>query len=155
VWAAAVVVDSFGEHLRHWAGRGREGFVFTSPDGGHIDPDDFRRRIWTPAVAAAGLARLRIHDLRHTTASLAIVAGADGKVLQTMLGHGPAVMTLDRYDHLVPARARTSPTASTPSPGPPPSRSRPPCRWTRRIFAGWTHTGPLPAEAKTGPELVS
>ena len=102
----AVVVDELDEHLRHWAGTGREGFVFTAPDGGHIDPDNFRSRIWTPAVAAAGLAPLRIHDLRHTTASLAIAAGADVKTLQTMLGHASAVMTLDRYGHLMPGRAQ-------------------------------------------------
>ena len=101
-----VVGDSLDEHLRHWAGSGREGFVFTAPDGGHIDPDNFRSRIWTPAVAAAGLAPLRIHDLRHTTASLAIAAGADVKMLQTMLGHASAVMTLDRYGHLMPGRAQ-------------------------------------------------
>ncbi len=63
-------------------------------------------RVWTPAVAAAGLAPLRIHDLRHTTASLAIAAGADVKMLQTMLGHASAVMTLDRYGHLMPGRAQ-------------------------------------------------
>jgi integrase len=82
-----------------------DGFVFTAPDGGHLDPDNFRSRIWTPAVAAAGLAPLRIHDLRHTTASLAIAAGADVKTLQTMLGHASAVMTLDRYGHLMPGTA--------------------------------------------------
>jgi len=102
----AVVIDSLDEHLRHWAGGGREGFVFTAPDGGHIDPDNFRSRVWTPTVAAAGLAPLRIHDLRHTTASLAIAAGADVKMLQTMLGHASAVMTLDRYGHLMPGRAQ-------------------------------------------------
>jgi integrase len=62
--------------------------------------------VWQPAVGAAGLAPLRIHDLRHTTASLAIAAGADVKVLQTMLGHASAVMTLDRYGHLMPGRAQ-------------------------------------------------
>lgn len=102
----AVVVDNLADHLRQWAGRGRKGFVFTAPDGGHIDPDNFRSRVWTPAVAAAGLAPLRIHDLRHTTASLAIAAGADVKMLQTMLGHASAVMTLDRYGHLMPGRAQ-------------------------------------------------
>jgi integrase len=103
----AVVVDELDEHLRRWAGTGREGFVFTAPDGrGHLDPDNFRSRIWTPAVATAGLAPLRIHDLRHTTASLAIAAGADVKTLQTMLGHASAVMTLDGYGHLMPGRAQ-------------------------------------------------
>jgi integrase len=65
----------------------------------------FRNRYWLPAVAAAGLAPLRVHDLRHTTASLAIAAGADVKVLQSMLGHASAAMTLDRYGHLMPGQA--------------------------------------------------
>jgi integrase len=101
----AAVVDALDAHLQHWAGRGHDGFVFTAPDGGHFDPDNFRSRIWTPAVAAAGVEPLRIHDLRHTTASLAIAAGADVKTLQTMLGHASAVMTLDRYGHLMPGAA--------------------------------------------------
>ena len=80
--------------------------MFIAPDGGaHLDPDNFRSRIWTPAVNAAGLAPLRIHDLRHTTASLAIAAGADVKLLQSMLGHASAVMTFDRYGHLMPGRS--------------------------------------------------
>jgi len=40
------------------------------------------------------------HGLRHTTASLAISAGANVKVVQRMLGHATAAMTLDRYGHL-------------------------------------------------------
>lgn len=40
------------------------------------------------------------HDLRHTAASLAISAGANIKVLQRMLGHASAAMTLDRYADL-------------------------------------------------------
>jgi integrase len=42
-----------------------------------------------------------IHGLRHTTASLAISAGANVKVVQRMLGHATAAMTLDRYGHLL------------------------------------------------------
>jgi hypothetical protein len=99
----SVVAEGLDDHLHRWAGEGREGFVFAAPDGGHIDPDNFRSRIWTPAVAGAGLAPLRIHDLRHTTASFAIAAGADVKTLQPMLGHASAVMTLDRYG-LMPGR---------------------------------------------------
>lgn len=62
---------------------------------------------WAPAVKDAGLAPLRPHDLRHTCASLAIAAGADIKVLQRMLGHSSAVLTLDRYGHLFPGQAKS------------------------------------------------
>jgi hypothetical protein len=40
------------------------------------------------------------HDLRHTAASLAIASGANPKVVQRMLGHAPAAMTLDVYADL-------------------------------------------------------
>ena len=43
---------------------------------------------------------MRIHDLRHTAASLAIASGADVKAVQRMLGHASATMTLDLYGHL-------------------------------------------------------
>ncbi len=42
-----------------------------------------------------------MHDLRHTAASLWLAAGADPKVVQRILGHGSAAMTLDLYGHLV------------------------------------------------------
>jgi integrase len=42
------------------------------------------------------------HQLRHTSASLAISAGANVKVLQALLGHKTATLTLDRYGHLFP-----------------------------------------------------
>jgi integrase len=43
---------------------------------------------------------MTIHDLRHTTASLAISAGANVKAVQKMLGHASAAMTLDTYADL-------------------------------------------------------
>jgi integrase len=43
---------------------------------------------------------LHPHELRHTAASLAIAAGAGVKVVQKMLGHKSATMTLDQYGHL-------------------------------------------------------
>jgi len=66
--------------------------------------------VWKPALRDAGLdEKLRIHDLRSTAASLgvsaggsikAISCGANVKVVQRMLGHRHASMTLDRYGHL-------------------------------------------------------
>ena len=61
---------------------------------------NFRRKSFDAAVRAAGLDRLTPHALRHTAASLAIAAGANVKVVQTMLGHKSATMTLDLYGHL-------------------------------------------------------
>jgi integrase len=60
-----------------------------------------RRRWWAKALADAGLpADFKLHELRHTAASLAIRAGANIKALQNMLGHASAGLTLDRYGHL-------------------------------------------------------
>jgi integrase len=53
-------------------------------------------------TAVEGCGGLRLHDLRHTRASLAISAGANVKVVQKLLGHKTAVLTLDRYGHLFP-----------------------------------------------------
>jgi len=50
--------------------------------------------------AAVGIEGLTPHGLRNTTASLAIQAHANVKVVQRLLGHATAAMTLDRYGHL-------------------------------------------------------
>ena len=74
-----------------------DGFVFSAPGGGVMRNSNFRHRVLTPAARAAGLEGLSAHDLRHTAASLAIAAGANVKVVQQMLGHASAAMTLDVY----------------------------------------------------------
>jgi integrase len=64
----------------------------------------WKRRAFDPAAADAGLVppRLRVHDLRHTAASLWISSGATVKVVQQQLGHKTATLTLDTYSHLFP-----------------------------------------------------
>jgi integrase len=52
------------------------------------------------AAKAIGIPELHPHELRHTAASLAIASGADVKVVQQMLGHSSAAMTMDVYGHL-------------------------------------------------------
>ncbi|WP_347957941.1 tyrosine-type recombinase/integrase [Gordonia aichiensis] len=76
--------------------------VFPSPTGGLIRHNNWRRRVFDPAVKRVGL-ELHPHELRHTAASLAIAAGANVKAVQAMLGHARASITLDRYGHLYPA----------------------------------------------------
>jgi integrase len=52
------------------------------------------------ALVTAGLPTMVLHDLRHTSASLAVQAGSNVKVIQRMLGHASAAMTLDVYSDL-------------------------------------------------------
>jgi integrase len=56
---------------------------------------------WALVGSIVGIEGMVPHGLRHTTASLAISAGANVKVVQRLLGHAPAAMTLDRYGHLL------------------------------------------------------
>lgn len=58
------------------------------------------RSWWNTALETAGVARLVLHDLRHTAASLAVSSGAKVKAVQRMLGHASAAMTLDVYADL-------------------------------------------------------
>ncbi|MDP9093689.1 MAG: site-specific integrase [Actinomycetota bacterium] len=81
-------------------GKSPTDFVFSAPHGGVLRIRNFRRAGFDPAVSAAGLEHLTPHALRHTAASLAIASGANVKVVQTMLGHKSATMTLDLYGHL-------------------------------------------------------
>ncbi|MEZ5236135.1 MAG: site-specific integrase [Acidimicrobiales bacterium] len=71
-----------------------------SPDAKPIRASLFRSRFWTPAVNAAGLAPLRIHDLRHTAVSIWIAAGANPKQVAARAGHTSVSVVLDRYGHL-------------------------------------------------------
>jgi integrase len=81
-------------------GKGSDELVFTSPRGGPLRANNFRRRVFTPAAERIGVPDLVIHDLRDTAASLAISAGASIKAVQRMLGHASAAMTLDTYGSL-------------------------------------------------------
>jgi len=73
--------------------------VFPGPNGGPLDLDTFRTRVFKPAVRRAGLPEgLRIHDLRHTSASLYLQSGAT--VREVMEIHGWRQMqTALRYLH--------------------------------------------------------
>lgn len=101
----AFLATELADHLDRWVASQPDAFVFTAPNGGPIRIENFRRRVWNPAFVKAGIPAIRLHDLRHTCASLAINAGADIKALQAMLGHSSAAITLDLYGHLMPGAA--------------------------------------------------
>ena len=91
------LVDELAQHV---AGQNPDDFVFTSPRGGLLRLQNFRHTVFDRAARTAALDRLTPHGLRHTAASLAITSGADVKVVEQMLGHASATMTLDLYGHL-------------------------------------------------------
>lgn len=86
---------------RHVTGRAGGDLVFPGVRGGQaMRYPVFQRSALNQACERVGIARITPHELRHTAASLAIASGADIKVVQSMLGHKSATMTLDQYGHL-------------------------------------------------------
>ncbi len=81
------------------------GFVFTNRRGQPLNPDHLYRE-FIKATTAAALPPIRLHDLRHGAASLALQAGADLKVIQDKLGHSSIVLTADTYVSVEPELAR-------------------------------------------------
>jgi integrase len=76
-----------------------DGLVFPGKNGGYLTTGEYRW-VFDKAAAESGVGGLIPHELRHTCASLAIAAGASVLVVQRLLGHATASMTLDRYGHL-------------------------------------------------------
>ncbi|MBU1275407.1 MAG: tyrosine-type recombinase/integrase [Proteobacteria bacterium] len=66
----------------------------------------FYNRVWRKSLASAGLSRHRIHDLRHTYASLLIQQGESLAYVRDQLGHHSIKLTVDTYGHLAPGGNR-------------------------------------------------
>jgi integrase len=96
------VVDALKGQLAAYVDPDPDALVFTAPQGGPLRVSAFRARVWRPAVAAAGLDGLRIHDLRHTAVALWIAAGASPREVATRAGHASVRTVLDVYGHLYP-----------------------------------------------------
>ena len=96
------VVDGLADAA---AGKGREDLLWPSRAGGYLAPPSSVGSWLSGAVERCQAAdqtfpRITAYDLRHTAASLAISARANPKVVQRMLGHASAAMTLDVYADL-------------------------------------------------------
>jgi integrase len=75
--------------------------VFAHPDGSPQDPDVISQT-FERLIRHAGLRSIRLHDLRHTHATLALQAGVPVKVVSERLGHSKASVTQDIYQHVIP-----------------------------------------------------
>lgn len=77
--------------------------VFCSRNRKHMRSSNFDRAVWYPIRERAGIAdTVRFHDLRHTQATLMLLAGIHPKIVQERLGHGDISITMNTYSHLLP-----------------------------------------------------
>lgn len=84
-----------------WQGERYGDTVFVDQLGRPLQPHRVLRQ-YRALLAAAGLPRIRFHDLRHTCATLLLAQRVHPKVVSEMLGHATVTMTLDRYSHVLP-----------------------------------------------------
>ncbi len=76
-----------------------EDLVVCQPDGSPVNPKTLSW-YFERVIKRLGLPRIRLHDLRHTHATLALRAGVHPRVVQERLGHANVSITLDTYSHV-------------------------------------------------------
>jgi integrase len=89
-----------------WPGtRPAHGLVFTLQDGTALHPD-YIGRTFRPHMKRSKLPKIRLHDLRHTRATLMLAAGVPVKVVSERLGHSTPAFTMAVYQHVLPGDQR-------------------------------------------------
>ena len=83
----------------HWQDRG---FVLTSAIGTPMEPRNVTRQ-FKALLTAAKLPDMRLHDLRHSCATLLLAQGVNPRVVMETLGHSQVSLTLNTYSHVLPA----------------------------------------------------
>ena len=86
----------------------RSKWVFPGKISETMDATAWRRRVFDIMVRKAGLEKMRVHDLRHTYASLALAGGQPLIWIQHQLGHHSIQITADTYSHLIPDADRSA-----------------------------------------------
>jgi Phage integrase family len=103
-WVLELLQDLHAESKAKPAGSswpGTSDVIFTTPSGQPIHADKLATKIKS-ILQKAGLPIMRLYDLRHTGATLALAAGVLAKVVSEQLGHASAAFTLDIYSHVLP-----------------------------------------------------
>lgn len=86
---------------------GEHDLVFLTAKGRPIEQGHVHWTL-TKTLERAGLPRIRVHDLRHTAASILLERGVHPKIVQEMLGHSTITLTLDTYSHVIPSLQATA-----------------------------------------------
>jgi integrase len=113
------IADVLRDHVEKFVGGwgDPEAFLFPGPTGAPLHPANFRNRQFARACRDAKLAcpYPRVHDLRHTGATLALARGASEKQVADMLGHDDTRMVGELYGACSPRRTRYWRSGSTPA----------------------------------------
>ena len=89
-----------------------QGLVFPTTVGTPMNQSNLTSRSFKPLLERAGLPRtVRLHDLRHTCATLLLCEGVHPKLVQELLGHANISITLDTYSHVLPGMGDQTATA--------------------------------------------
>lgn len=96
-----VTAELWGELDALVEGRPGDALLFTAPRGGPILHRTFWSRVWLPSVEHLR-PRPRIHDLRHSNASILLARGIPIHVVSRRLGHSKIQVTVDTYGHMLP-----------------------------------------------------
>ena len=81
--------------------RSDDGYVFAKPDGSPVHPD-YISQTFRRVVTKLDVPRIRLHDLRHTHASILLQQGVNAKVVSERLGHSSVAFTMTVYQHVMP-----------------------------------------------------
>jgi len=76
--------------------------IFTTARGEPINEEYLVKKHFKPLLREADLPNIRLYDLRHTSATLALTVGVAPKVVSEQLGHASAAFSLDTYSHVLP-----------------------------------------------------
>lgn len=82
--------------------------VFPNRGGKPLDPDNLRCRVFHKIIEKADLPRFRVHDIRHTFASLLLSQGEPLNYVKEQLGHASIQTTVDVYGHIIPGSNRNA-----------------------------------------------
>jgi integrase len=129
--------DGQGQEAREWGDAYEHNdLVVAWQNGSAVHPQAFSS-MFRKRVAEAGLRRIRLHDLRHTHATLALQAGVPVNIVSERLGHHSPGFTLRQYAHALPGmqaaaaailgqilEESAAAAGETPTPAEPPPRAQ-------------------------------
>jgi integrase len=100
-WIVALLRDLQADASAHDLYPEARDLVFRTPSGQPINAD-YLAKHFRSILDLAGVPRMRLYDLRHSAATIALAAGVSPKVVSEQLGHASTAFTLDTYAHVLP-----------------------------------------------------